>query len=123
LSADLPGNPSSRSYQEGSAKSSDVMERPSADFLEVVEGVPQDSIPGDRFMSRTIYEQMYDHEISSPVMSPRIFKHQCCDCGLVHDVQIDLRAGEGEVIWSWTRNNRSTAQVRRQRARKRDVEQ
>ena len=37
----------------------------------------------------------------------------CCDCGLVHD--IELRRRGGKLYWRWWRNNRSTAAVRRKR--------
>lgn len=65
-------------------------------------------------MSRR-YPQVYENEILAPVMSPKIFRHQCCDCGLVHDVELDVEDGHGKVIWRWKRNNRATAQVRRHR--------
>lgn len=39
------------------------------------------------------------------------YKMCCCDCGLVHI--IDFRIEAGRIQFRLTRNNRSTAQVRR----------
>lgn len=44
----------------------------------------------------------------------------CCDCGLVHQVEIRVRRGQPQV--AYTRMERRTAQVRRQmKARKEGV--
>ena len=47
------------------------------------------------------------------------YRVACCDCGLVHDIDIriaDFR-GEGVVEFRATRNNRATAARRRGRAK------
>lgn len=41
----------------------------------------------------------------------RGYKLACCDCGLVHDM--DVRIQKGRVQFRMARNNRSTGQVRR----------
>lgn len=45
------------------------------------------------------------------------YKMACCDCGLVHNM--DFRVSDGRVQFRASRNNRSTALVRRHDARKR----
>jgi hypothetical protein len=41
----------------------------------------------------------------------RSYKFCCCDCGLVHNM--DFRVRKGRAQFRASRNNRSTAQVRR----------
>jgi len=41
----------------------------------------------------------------------RGYKLRCCDCGLVHNM--DTRIRKGRVQFRMSRNNRSTAMVRR----------
>lgn len=57
------------------------------------------------------YEQPQEGEWVQPVMSG--YKVACCDCGLVHGV--DFRVRKGRVQLRVSRNNRSTAMVRRHR--------
>lgn len=54
------------------------------------------------------YYQQKDGEWVQPKDNYRI---ACCDCGLVHDMQ--FRVVKGNVQFSATRNNRSTAARRR----------
>jgi uncharacterized Zn finger protein len=44
----------------------------------------------------------------------RGYKMACCDCGLVHNVDFKIRAGR-QVQMRVSRNNRSTAMIRRHR--------
>lgn len=39
------------------------------------------------------------------------YKMQCCDCGLVHD--LDFRVYRGRIQFRVRRNNRATGQIRR----------
>ena len=57
------------------------------------------------------YEQLYEGEWIRPVS--RGFREQCCDCGLVHD--IDFRIVDGKHVEFKIRkvNKRATAAVRR----------
>jgi hypothetical protein len=41
----------------------------------------------------------------------RGYKLACCDCGLVHEIELRVRGHR--VEWRWKRLNRSTGQVRR----------
>lgn len=48
------------------------------------------------------------------IPNKQILRFQCCDCGLVHD--IDIKADSDEPITvTMTRNNRATGQIRRYR--------
>lgn len=60
------------------------------------------------------YEQVWEDEWVSP--KHRGYRHQCCDCGLVHDM--DFRVVDGAVQYRVHVNKRSTAQVRRHKAAK-----
>lgn len=56
------------------------------------------------------YEQIYEGDWIRP--KRRGFREQCCDCGLVHDV--DFRIKDGEVEFRISKvNRRATAAVRR----------
>lgn len=44
------------------------------------------------------------------------YKLACCDCGLVHNV--DFRTQRGKIQFRVSRNERSTAAVRREKAKK-----
>lgn len=60
------------------------------------------------------YEQRKDGE-SFIIPTETVYRLACCDCGLVHDVVIVSRGGRGKkVAMVARRNNRSTAQRRRQ---------
>ena len=41
----------------------------------------------------------------------RNFRHACCDCGLVHEMQFRIK--EGNVLFRVRRNKRATAAMRR----------
>lgn len=56
---------------------------------------------------RTIYVQM---PAKAFVKLQRIFKTECCDCGLVHLWELKFRKVPGFIV---TRDNRATAQRRR----------
>lgn len=55
----------------------------------------------------------YDHPEEGEWIFPvrKGYRHCCCDCGLVHDV--DFRVQEGRIEFRVFRNNRSTGQIRR----------
>jgi len=57
------------------------------------------------------YEKPEEDEWVQPVEEG--YKMQCCDCGLVH--QLDFRIKDGRVQFRVRRDNRSTGQVRRHR--------
>lgn len=57
------------------------------------------------------YAQVADGEWVQP--KSRGYKMCCCDCGLVHTM--DFRIYKGRVQLRASRNNRSTAMVRRHR--------
>jgi hypothetical protein len=59
------------------------------------------------------YTRPKDDEWVQPVR--RGYKLCCCDCGLVHEM--DFRIYHGRVQFRARRNNRSTALVRRWRAK------
>jgi hypothetical protein len=61
-------------------------------------------------MTKTKYEQAYDGVWFRPRKTG--FREQCCDCGLVHDV--DYRTTEdGGIEFKARVNRRATAAVRR----------
>lgn len=55
------------------------------------------------------YHQIIDGEWFTP--SKRGFKEQCCDCGLVH--KVDFRVVDNQIQFRCSRDERSTAAVRR----------
>ena len=57
------------------------------------------------------YDKPEEDEWVQPVEEG--YKMQCCDCGLVH--QIDFRIVDGRVQFRVRRDNRATGQVRRHR--------
>ena len=60
-------------------------------------------------VSRSPYKQVLDGEWIKP--RHRGWKMACCDCGLVHTV--NLKVIEGQVYMQPTRDNRATAAKRR----------
>jgi hypothetical protein len=58
------------------------------------------------------YDQPKEGEWVQPISKG--YKFNCCDCGLVHNIDFRLKAGHIQFrVW---RNNRSTGQVRRHRS-------
>lgn len=55
------------------------------------------------------YKKVVENEWQQPVKTD--YKMQCCDCGLVHNM--DFRIHNGKVQIRARRNNRATAQIRR----------
>lgn len=60
---------------------------------------------------KTKYGEAKDGEWFYPIH--RGFKHQCCDCGLVH--RVDFKVTKLGIKVRFFRDNRSTSQVRRHR--------
>ena len=56
---------------------------------------------------------MRRHQIVDGVWFPweAMDRHECCECGLTHDV--DIKCVKGKLYMRWRRNERSTAAVRR----------
>ncbi len=54
------------------------------------------------------------------VVPLRGFSLMCCDCGLVHDVKIEVfqRRGKKRIRISLSRDERATGQARRKRGKK-----
>lgn len=63
-------------------------------------------------MVKRNYEQVEDGKWFKP--RKKAFQEQCCDCGLVH--QIDYRVAGHSIEFRATRNDRATAAVRRGKA-------
>lgn len=63
--------------------------------------IKQESAVDGRWTA-TIYPVMRDKQP---------YRMACCDCGLVHDIEVWVE--EGRVALRVARNNRATAQVRR----------
>ena len=61
------------------------------------------------------YRKTQDGEWTRPIGHG--YRIACCDCGLVHDIDIRIAddSGEGVVEFRATRNNRATAARRRAR--------
>jgi uncharacterized Zn finger protein len=45
------------------------------------------------------------------------YKMACCDCGLVHNFEVKI-ADDGNIIFRVSRNERSTAAMRREKRKK-----
>jgi hypothetical protein len=61
-------------------------------------------------MIKSKYKPSHDHQETEVI--PGIgLNFACCDCALVHDLQVRLE--DGKIFISFTRNNRATAQLRR----------
>ena len=61
-------------------------------------------------MAKSKYKQFHDHKEIE--VQPGIgLNFACCDCALVHDLQVRLE--NGKVFVSFTRDNRATGQLRR----------
>ena len=61
-------------------------------------------------MAKSKYKQFKDHQEIE--VQPGIgLNFACCDCGLVHDLQIKVE--NGKVFVSFTRDNRATGALRR----------
>src|SRR5512139_3226592 len=61
-------------------------------------------------MAKSKYKQFHDHKEIE--VQPGVgLNFACCDCALVHDLQIRLE--DGKVFVSFTRDNRATGQLRR----------
>lgn len=57
--------------------------------------------------------------VTSTKGSCNYLKMECCDCGLVHNVVFLIRRKQPRLQVFWTRDNRSTGQIRRwERVRK-----
>ncbi len=71
-------------------------------------------------MSKGIqYEELSDGEWTNPKIQG--YKHQCCDCGLVHKMDFKLEDGElndGELAIRFWHDKRATGQIRRYRHKK-----
>lgn len=61
-------------------------------------------------MPKSKYKQFHDHQ-EIEVQEGVGLNFACCDCALVHDLQV--RHENGKVFVSFTRNNRATASLRR----------
>lgn len=60
-------------------------------------------------MAKSKYKQFHDHKEIE--VQPGIgLNFACCDCALVHDLQVRLE--DGKVFVSFTRDNRATGQLR-----------
>ncbi len=59
---------------------------------------------------RSKYKQFHDGD-EIEIQEGVGLNFACCDCGLVHDLQI--RLVDGKVFASFVRNNRATAALRR----------
>jgi hypothetical protein len=61
-------------------------------------------------MPKSKYKQFQDHQEIE--VAPGVgLNFACCDCGLVHDLQVRLE--NGKIFVSFTRDNRKTAALRR----------
>jgi hypothetical protein len=60
-------------------------------------------------VDRNGYTQAYDGQWNT--LPTRLWKIRCCDCGLVH--LLELRVHKGKVQFKADRDMRATAQVRR----------
>ena len=65
-------------------------------------------------MATNKYTQILDGEWIRTIK--RGYSEQCCDCGLVHDIQ--FRIVDGRVEYRAVRNNRATAACCRARRKK-----
>ena len=66
-------------------------------------------------MGKVVYEEVVEGEWVTP--KHRGYRHQCCGCGLVHDM--DFRVVDGGVQYRVRVNARATAAVKRaKRSRK-----
>ena len=59
----------------------------------------------------SLYQQLEDYEKTFFDWRNMALRFACCDCGLVHDFVFRPNGAKSYVIF--TRNNRSTGQVRR----------
>jgi len=64
-------------------------------------------------MSR-VYKSVEPGELIYPVMKG--YRLACCDCGLVH--KVDFGVFKGKVLFRVWRDNRATAALRREAAKK-----
>ena len=63
------------------------------------------------------YQRMDDYEPSQIDPSKEVLKFACCDCGLVHTMAMSIisdgQSAGSKIEITWRRENRSTAQLRR----------
>ena len=58
---------------------------------------------------------MYKDDVKTVVIpNKQILRFQCCDCGLVHDIEFEAKS-DNPITVIMTRNSRATGQLRRHR--------